>query len=200
MLRIFDNIDNALLPELSKVLSVSKSADFCVGYFNLRGWRKIDQHIEDWSGQDGNACRLLVGMHKSPEKGLREKLATAFHDDGIDNARALELKKELAEEFRAQLALGSPSNDDEAGLRRLARQIRGGKVTVKLFLKHQLHAKLYLLHRSDPINPKVGFVGSSNLTFAGLSLQGELNVDVMDHDACDKLAAWFDDRWNCPSS
>lgn len=196
MPRIFDNIDNALLPELSKVLAVSERADFCVGYFNLRGWRKIDQHIEGWSGQDGNACRLLVGMHKSPEKGLREKLATAFHDDGIDNARALELKKELAEEFRAQLALGSPSNDDEAGLRRLARQIRGGKVTVKLFLKHQLHAKLYLLHRLDPINPKVGFVGSSNLTFAGLSLQGELNVDVMDHDACDKLAAWFEDRWN----
>lgn len=196
MPRIFDNIDNALLPELSKVLSVSERADFCVGYFNLRGWRKIDQHIDGWSGQDGNACRLLVGMHKSPEKGLREKLATAFHDDGIDNARALELKKELAEEFRAQLALGAPSNDDEAGLRRLARQIRGGKVTVKLFLKHQLHAKLYLLHRSDPINPKVGFVGSSNLTFAGLSLQGELNVDVMDHDACDKLARWFEDRWN----
>lgn len=69
-------------------------------------------------------------------------------------------------------------------------------MTVKLFLKHQLHAKLYLLHRSDPINPKVGFVGSSNLTFAGLSLQGELNVDVMDHDACDKLARWFEDRWN----
>ena len=196
MPRIFDNIDNALLPELSKVLSVSERADFCVGYFNLRGWRKIDEHIESWSGQNGNACRLLVGMHKSPEKGLREKLATAFHDDGIDNARALELKKELAEEFRAQLALGAPSNDDEAGLRRLARQIRGGKVTVKLFLKHQLHAKLYLLHRSDPINPKVGFVGSSNLTFAGLSLQGELNVDVMDHDACDKLARWFEDRWN----
>ncbi|WP_207792419.1 helicase-related protein [Polymorphobacter multimanifer] len=181
---------------MSKVLSVSERADFCVGYFNLRGWRKIDQHIEGWSGQDGNACRLLVGMHKSPENGLREKLATAFHDDGIDNARALELKKELAEGFRAQLALGAPSNDDEAGLRRLARQIRGGKVTVKLFLKHQLHAKLYLLHRSDPINPKVGFVGSSNLTFAGLSLQGELNVDVMDHDACDKLARWFEDRWN----
>jgi hypothetical protein len=195
MPRIFDNIDNALLPELSKVLSVSERADFCVGYFNLRGWSKIDEHIEGWSGEDGNACRLLVGMHKSPERGLREKLATAFHDDGIDNARALELKKELAEEFKAQLALGTPTNSDEAGLRRLARQIRAGKVVVKLFLRHPLHAKLYLLHRADPINPKVGFVGSSNLTFAGLAFQGELNVDVMDHDACDKLAAWFEDRW-----
>ena len=32
--------------------------------------------------------------------------------------------------------------------------------------------------------PDVGFLGSSNLTFAGLSEQGELNVDVSDHDAC----------------
>lgn len=196
MPRIFDNIDKSLLPELSKVLAVSNKADFCVGYFNLRGWQKLDSNIEGWSGEDGNACRLLVGMHQSPEKGLREKLATAYHEEGIDNARALELKKALAEEFRVQLALGAPSNSDEAGLRRLARQIRAGKVIVKLFLRHPLHAKLYLLHRPDPINPKVAFVGSSNLTFAGLSFQGELNVDVMDHDACNKLAAWFEDRWN----
>ncbi|NVD27000.1 NgoFVII family restriction endonuclease [Parasphingorhabdus flavimaris] len=196
MPRIFDNIDNTLLPELSKVLSVSERADFCVGYFNLRGWRQIDKYIESWSGENGSACRLLVGMHKSPERGIREKLAKAYHDEGIDNARALELKKELAEEFRAQLALGTPTNNDEAGLRRLARQIRSKKVVVKLFLRHPLHAKLYLLHRPDPVNPKVGFVGSSNLTFAGLAFQGELNVDVMDHDACDKLADWFDNRWN----
>ena len=135
-------------------------------------------------------------MHQQPERGLREKLLVAFHDDGIDNARALELKKQLAEEFRTQLSLGTPNNKDEGGLRRLACQIRAGKVVVKLFLKHPLHAKLYLMHRPDPVNPKVGFVGSSNLTFAGLSFQGELNVDVMDHDACDKLAAWFEDRWN----
>jgi hypothetical protein len=196
MPRIFDNIDNALLPELSKVLSVSDRADFCVGYFNLRGWQKIDEHIEGWSGENGNACRLLVGMHQSPEQGLREKLATAYHEEGIDNARALKLKKQLAEEFRTQLTLGAPNNSDEAGLRRLARQIRAGKVIVKLFLRHPLHAKLYLLHRPDPVNPKVGFVGSSNLTFAGLSCQGELNIDVMEHDACDKLAAWFEGRWN----
>jgi hypothetical protein len=195
MPRIFDNIDNALLPELTKVLTVSRAADFCVGYFNLRGWQKLDSNIEAWTGEDGNACRLLVGMHQSPEKGLREKLATAYHEEGIDNARALELRKALAAEFRVQLAIGAPTNSDEAGLRRLARQIRANKVIVKLFLRHPLHAKLYLLHRPDPINPKVAFVGSSNLTFAGLSFQGELNVDVMDHDACNKLAAWFEDRW-----
>ena len=67
---------------------------------------------------------------------------------------------------------------------------------VRLFLRHPLHAKLYLLFRSDPTNPMVGYLGSSNLTQSGLSRQGELNVDVLDHDACEKLAAWFEERWN----
>ena len=77
----------------------------------------------------------------------------------------------------------------------MAAQLRAKKVVVKLFLRHPLHAKLYLLFRNDPINPIVGYLGSSNLTFAGLSAQGELNVDVLDHDAALKLKQWFEDRW-----
>ena len=33
------------------------------------------------------------------------------------------------------------------------------------------------------------------MTLAGLSLQGELNVEVLDPDTCQKLADWFEDRW-----
>jgi SNF2-related domain len=53
-----------------------------------------------------------------------------------------------------------------------------------------------LLFRPDPNNPITGFLGSSNLTLSGLSKQGELNVDVLDHDATTKLTKWFDDRWS----
>jgi hypothetical protein len=86
----------------------------------------------------------------------------------------------LAEQLRQQLTIGAPTNADEQTLRQLAAQLRAGKVVVKLFLRHSLHAKLYLLYRDDPINPIVGYLGSSNLTFAGLAGQGELNVDVLD--------------------
>ena len=196
MPRIFDNIDQALLPALRETLSVADHSDFCVGYFNLRGWKQLGDSVEAWSGGPGHCCRLLVGMQRLPHDELRSALSLSAQDGGIDNQTAVRLRRKLAEEFRDQLASGVPTDSDEAGLRQLAAQIRAQKVVVKLFLRHPLHAKLYLLFRPDPVNPAVGFVGSSNLTFAGLAQQGELNVDVMDHDACAKLARWFEDRWN----
>lgn len=196
MPRIFDNIDQSLLPAILETLGMAVRADFCVGYFNLRGWRKIDELIDRWSGGTGHCCRLLVGMQRLPEEELRAALSVLKSEHPIDNQTAIHLKRKLAEDFREQLMVGMPSNQDEVGLRRLAAQLRAKKVVVKLYLRHRLHAKLYLLFRPDPITPTVGYLGSSNLTFAGLSQQGELNVDVVEQDACAKLARWFEDRWN----
>ena len=196
MPRIFDNIDQKLLPALQDTLNLSQRSDFCVGYFNLRGWKQLDSYIEKWAGGDGNCCRLLVGMQRAAQEELRDALGVMKRQGEVDAQTVTKLKKKLAEEFREQLAIGIPTNADEAGLRRLAAQIKANKVRVKLFLRHPLHAKLYLLFRQDPISPIVGYLGSSNLTFAGLSQQGELNLDVLDHDACQKLSKWFEDRWN----
>ena len=196
MPRIFDNIDRALLPALTNTISQCQRADFCAGYFNLRGWKHIDQYVERWSGDDDRRCRLLVGMQTMPADELRQALALGGSDDGIDNPQAIRLKRKAAEEFRKQLTLGAPTNEDEAGLRRLAQQLRSGKLVVKLHLSYPLHAKLYLLFRDDYNNPIIGYLGSSNLTMAGLAGQGELNIDVLDGDACEKLAAWYEDRWN----
>ena len=196
MPRIFDNIEQHLRPALAETMEVSDRADFCVGYFNLRGWRSIDEYVEKWEGGDGHCCRLLVGMQRLPQEELRIARSLSVSGGQLDNQTALRMKVRLAEEFRDQLTIGAPTNEDEAGLRTLARQIKAKKVVVKLFLRHPLHAKLYLLFRPDPVNPSVGYLGSSNLTQSGLSHQGELNVDLLDHDACQKLAHWFEDRWS----
>lgn len=198
MPRIFDNISNQLLTALRSTLVTASHADFCVGYFNLRGWQALDDLIETWDPSLGQVCRVLIGMQRPPSEEVRELYKIPSEENGIliDNARASQLRLRFSQNLREQITFGIPTARDEEGLRQLAKRLRAGQLVVKLFLPYPLHAKLYLLFRDDTNNPITGFVGSSNLTISGLSRQGELNVDVLDHDATEKLTGWFSDRWN----
>lgn len=196
MPRIFDNISQRLLPALRDVLDDSFRADFCVGYFNLRGWKQVDACIDAWPGGEGHQARILVGMQRLPADLLRQVLSPAGDDEVMDNQEALRKREEIAREFRKQLTVGLPTATDEVALRRLAHQLRDEKAVAKLFLRHPLHAKLYLAERDDVATPRIGFLGSSNLTFSGLTHQGELNMDVVDQPAADTLHEWFEARWN----
>jgi hypothetical protein len=114
MPKIYDNIENHLTEGLNKTLELSQRADFCVGYFNLRGWKEVADKIDNLSGMtvaEGNddiyrTCRLLVGMQKMPIDILRE----SFYKDEyyiLDQAEAVKLKKRLAQEFKEQLTIGT---------------------------------------------------------------------------------------------
>lgn len=197
MPRIFDNLtpQSQLMPALQETLKLANRADFCVGYFNLRGWEGLGQEIEHWDNGEG-PCRVLIGMQPQPDDELKQALRRSHDPTTLDMRTANLLRLQMAERLRNQLAFGVPTNAAEEALRKLADQLRAGRVVVKLFLRHTLHAKLYLLYREDPINPVIGYLGSSNLTLAGLVNQGELNLDVVDHDTAEKLSSWFNDRWN----
>ena len=62
MPRIFDKINLKLEKALKESLELSYRADFCVGFFNLRGWHIIDDYIDKFEGGEGKNCRLLIGM------------------------------------------------------------------------------------------------------------------------------------------
>ena len=87
--RFFDNIETNLLPALQETIALSEHADFCVGYFNLRGWKQLDSYIDSWSGGEGHCCRLLVGMHRLPQDELRQAMRISKGDSAIDNQTAL---------------------------------------------------------------------------------------------------------------
>lgn len=195
MSSIYDNCNFPLLPELKHCLKEGYRSDFCVGYFNLRGWRELEDEIEQFQAGEDNNCRLLVGMQKLPNDELKKILAISKQNQRMSNEQANNLKQVMAQEFREQLTFGVPTAKDEISLKRLKSQLETNKLEAKLFLRHLLHAKLYLIYRQDKITPRIGYVGSSNLTFSGLSGQGELNVEVTDRDDTQKLTEWFKERW-----
>ena len=122
MARIFDNIDNDLLTTLRATMQASKRSDFCVGYLNLRGWQAIDDLIAPWDPAAGQVCRVLVGMQRPPHEEIRELYRQTDESGLIDNATASRLKIQFAAHLREQITLGIPTGQDEAGLRRFARQ------------------------------------------------------------------------------
>ncbi|MDR0315602.1 MAG: hypothetical protein LBH97_01730, partial [Treponema sp.] len=166
MPHIYDNITgDSLAKALNQTLTGAKRADFCIGYFNLRGWNLLFDSVEQLSGSQLDAqyeddtiykARILVGMHKTPQNELEEYYA--LHPTQIDNATANELKKEKIAEFRKQLTIGLPTNAHEATLNKLSRQLRSGQVKVKLHLAFNLHAKLYLAYREEYNTPIIGYL------------------------------------------
>ena len=139
MPNIYDNIKNHLIEGLTEALVPSQRADICVGYFYLSGWKQLTNVIDSLSGatvREGNTdvhrvCRLLVGMQKLPYDIIKEHFSQD-EDSLIDQSEVVKLKNRLAQDFKEQLTIGTPSEADENALRNLSRQMKEGKVVVKL--------------------------------------------------------------------
>lgn len=203
MARIYDNIESKFAEGLQGIVTNVgvKRVDFCVGYFNLRGWGLVVDQVDMLTGDyvyEGDKrlfrkCRLLIGMHRPAEELIRQ----LYTEQPLPDANYVsQCRLEVARNFRRQLQLGIPTKQDEFTLRRLSEQMKDEKVCVKLYLREPLHAKLYLAYRPDDNFNKIqAIMGSSNLTYSGLTRQGELNAEFGDSDSAKKLARWFDDRW-----
>ena len=203
MARIYDNIETKFAEGLQGIITNVgvKRVDFCVGYFNLRGWNLVVEQIDTLTGdyvyendkRIFRKCRLLIGMHRPAEELIRQ----LYTEQVLPDANYVsQCKLEIARDFKRQLQLGLPTKQDEFTLRRLSAQMKDEKVCVKLYLREPLHAKLYLAHRPDDNFNKIqAIMGSSNLTYSGLTKQGELNAEFGDSDSAEKLSRWFDDRW-----
>ena len=82
MARIYDNIELKFEKGLQDIITNTgvKRVDFCVGYFNLRGWNLICEQVDtlegDFIDEDfqttpvHRTCRLLIGMHQPDDELL----------------------------------------------------------------------------------------------------------------------------------
>jgi superfamily II DNA or RNA helicase len=205
---IFDNItdDTRLGLALRESLKDFDTVDVATGYLDLRGWSSFADLLDTKPAPVAGgrpAARILVGMVAPSDSeqlldSLQEQVQPPTYGSDIhDREKALARRDQLVKHLRTQLMRGLATTQGQATLQTLKRQLNDGLVEMKVFTEKPLHGKTYLFHSPGKRHgDRWAYVGSSNLTGAGLHRNLELNIDVQDSDPNLKLANWFDERWD----
>ena len=172
---IVDNSDQdwKVLRYLHDWCQLSKSIDIATGYFEIGSllglkdeWQKVDK------------IRILMGDEVSKrtkrlfEQGLRN--ITMRLDD------SLEREKE--------------KNDFLTGVPAISQAISDKTIECRVYRKDKFHAKTYITHARHEVVGSVALVGSSNLTYPGLTENIELNVQISGTPV-KVLQEWYDEHW-----
>lgn len=207
MPNIYDNLadQTRLRPALREALEEYDTFDVATGYLDLRGWSSLADLVDAKTAggaQTDPIARILVGMVAPSDS--QQILDSLQHDvqpapygaDIHDAGKARARRDQLVKHLRNQLMRGLATSQGQQTLQTLKRQLESGSVQMKVFTEKPLHGKTYLFQSpSKKHHSRWAFVGSSNLTNAGLTTNLELNIDVQDSDASAKIAEWFDARW-----
>jgi hypothetical protein len=162
------------------------AVDIATAYFNLAGYNLLAGELERTQ-----KVRLLLGAEPRPEAELPQRQPGDPTEPRFTEQQVAAAIAKLEEALRASRDLLPFDLETDSAVRRLLAVLHAGKVEVRRYARHFLHAKAYLARV-----PEGGIVvGSSNLTFAGLSRNYELNLGHYQEPAVGKVHEWFEELW-----
>jgi len=188
--RVADQV-NLLFEKLAENKITPPPISIATAYINPAGFALLANELEK-----APHVRLLLGaepdedtvraMTPPPVADYDSKLtaALATHDDwikmerdsmGFERASTRDAHR-MVEWLRSTTPEGRP------------------RVEVRRYTNGFLHGKLYLV---EDASTQAAIAGSSNMTYAGLAVNAELNLGTGGGtQAAAKVHEWFDDRWN----
>ncbi|MFW6111044.1 MAG: helicase-related protein [Thermoproteota archaeon] len=175
-----------------------------VGYFFTSGLRSVMPELKEFIEQGGQVDIL---MGNSVNRQTYEDLVRTYKDTGIAESRQAthvisqeekeELERETNQDLKQQVLFMTPSIENDEFLSELSEWISEEKLRLRIYPKERFHAKAYVFESEGDgiLRPDMaGIVGSSNLTFSGLTSNTELNAPVYTADA-EELQKWFEEKW-----
>lgn len=156
-------------------------------YFNPQGLELI-AHEARHIGK----IRLLLGVEPEPESIRARRGPLDPTEPEFTRRRVRENLSRLEKGLRHDRDTLPFDADDDRAVRTLLDFLRSGRVEVRRYERHFLHAKAFVFRGDD----RGVIVGSSNLTRAGLSTNLELNLGHYSDPLVGKVEEWYDELWD----
>lgn len=191
-LTFFTNEENNTLHDrFNKILNNNvQFFDVLVGYFRSSGFYKMYESMEKVE-----KTRILVGLNL--DKKSVEMIHTAQNEMQVDFTSNKEAKEQYSKEVNDDIETSEDSKEVEIGIKKFIEFIRTGKLEIRVYPHHPIHAKVYIMRKDQEKSEDFGKVitGSSNFSQAGLLGQLEFNVELKDSRDVKFALDKFEELW-----
>ena len=191
-LTFFTNEENNTLHDrFNKILNNNvQFFDVLVGYFRSSGFYKMYESMEKVE-----KTRILVGLNL--DKKSVEMIHTAYNEMQVDFTSNKEAKEQYSKEVNDDIETSEDSKEVEIGIKKFIEFVRIGKLEIRVYPHHPIHAKVYIMRKDQEKSEDFGKVitGSSNFSQTGLLGQLEFNVELKDSRDVKFALDKFEELW-----
>lgn len=183
--------NNTLYDRFNKILNNNiQFFDVLVGYFRSSGFYKMHEAMDKVE-----KTRILVGLNL--DKKSVEMIHTAHNEMQIDFTSNKEAKEQYSKEVNEDIETSEDTKDVEIGIKKFIEFIKIGKLEIRVYPHHSIHAKVYIMRKDQEKSEDFGKVitGSSNFSNAGLLDQLEFNVELKDSRDVRFALDKFEELW-----
>ncbi len=184
---------NTLASAIKNHLKVLRDKDvtpneICIStaFFNPQGFERILSEIKHIG-----KVKLLLGAEPTPE-AYRKHPMPGDPKEPLLTAREIEKSlKRLLEGINTDRDFLSYTPGVNNSINKLIEFLKSDQIEVKRYTGSFLHAKAYLFRGNER-----GLIsGSSNLTYAGMERNLELNLGHYEDPLLEEVEKWYDDLW-----
>lgn len=200
---LIDNKEQTLQDALKNALITADRIDISVGFFYFSGFEALANELRD------KKIRILVGLEVDPK--LVPEISQKAKENDVDlakyqtrdsiNSRTVK-KLNYIDTFVGFMNDSDVFDSDKANelYELYIQKINDGSLEIRKTVD-DYHGKYYIVHNTKGTSqggdyPGTVFFGSSNLSYRGLSGQGELNCSSREKNEFDELADQFEEMWD----
>lgn len=183
--------NNTLYNRFSKILNNDvQFFDVLVGYFRSSGFYKMYESMDKVE-----KIRILVGLNL--DKKSVELIQTAQNEIQMEFKSNKEAKEQYSKEVSDEIESSEDSKDVEIGIKKFIEFVKTGKLEIRVYPHHPIHAKVYIMRKDQEKSEDFGKVitGSSNFSQSGLINQLEFNVELKDSRDVRFALDKFEELW-----